>query len=168
MLKVFGEEEVIQSEEYRNVIGNLASGVSVITTEVDGVKYGLTASAVTSLSLEPPMILVCINQNTGTCHAVSESDYFSINILNIEQGELARKFATPNSDKFGGVKISTGKYKQPLLEDALVNLECKVIKEMTGGTHRVFMAEVLHAKVHAEKEPLVYYCGKFGEFNLTI
>lgn len=157
--------ETITSEEFRNAMGHLISGVSVITTHADGVDYGLTASAVSSVSLEPPMLLVCVNQNTGTCHAISKSKSFGVNILHAEQGGVGIQFATPSDDKFRGIQISRGIDNQPLLDDALVSIECRVVEEMTGGTHSVFLAEVQQANITPDKEPLAYYKGKFGDYK---
>lgn len=157
--------EKITSEEFRNVMGHLISGVSVITTHADDVDYGLTASAVTSVSLDPPMLLVCVNQNTGTCHAISKTKSFGVNILHAEQGAVGIQFATPSDDKFRGIQISRGINHQPLLDDALVSIECLVVEEMKGGTHSVFLAEVQQATISQGKEPLAYYKGKFGDYT---
>ncbi|HBZ12030.1 MAG TPA: FCD domain-containing protein [Bacillus bacterium] len=149
---------------FRDVIGHFASGVTIITTKHEGVDYGITASAVTSLSMEPPMLLVCVNQSTGTCHAISKSKVFGVHILHAEQGELALQFARSNTNKFEGVEITYGKLGAPILNDALAHLECRVVKEVTGGTHSVFLAEVVHAGAE-DKHPLAYYRGKFGHFQ---
>lgn len=154
----------ITPEEYRNAIGHLVSGVSVISTEVEGKKYGLTASAVTSLALEPPMLVVCINKSTGSAHAIKESKKFGVNILSLDQAHLARQFATPNIDKFADVKLDERNSEVPLLKGAHVNLECEVESISEGGTHYIFIANVLNAQINEESEPLVYYRGKFGEY----
>ncbi|WP_144462129.1 flavin reductase [Siminovitchia fortis] len=149
---------------FRDVIGHFASGVTIVTTANEGRNFGITASAVTSLSMEPPMLLVCVNQNTGTCHAISKSKFFGVHILHEDQGELALQFARPNTNKFKGVDITYGKLGAPILREALAHLECRVVKEVTGGTHSVFLAEVVNAGVE-DKNPLAYYRGKFGHFQ---
>ncbi|CRK84978.1 flavin reductase domain-containing protein [Neobacillus massiliamazoniensis] len=155
---------LVEKEMFRNVIGHFASGVSIITVTNNGVDFGLTASAVSSLSLEPPMLLVCVNQSAGTCHAISAVKTFTVNILKEEQKDLALKFARSNTDKFDGVPFSRGELGNPLLKNTLAQIECQVVEEVTGGTHSVFLAEVL--KAHAsEGNPLVYYRGKFGQFK---
>ncbi|MDQ6597227.1 flavin reductase [Bacillus salipaludis] len=153
-------------ERFRNVIGHFASGVSIITVNHNGVDFGITASAVSSLALEPPMLLVCVNKSTGTCHAISDEGSFTVNILAENQKELALKFARANTDKFNGVSFNYGELENPILTNTLAQLECMVVEEVTGGTHSVFLAEVL--KAHAEEgEPLVYFRGKFGQFLET-
>ena len=100
---------------FRQVIGHFASGVTIITTREQATNYGLTASAVTSLTLEPPMLLVCFNKNTGTQAAISRTRVFAVNILDEGQADLAYKFAKPQSDKFQGVGFSYGSLGVPLL-----------------------------------------------------
>ncbi|MFC7393169.1 flavin reductase [Scopulibacillus cellulosilyticus] len=155
---------LIDSDLFRDVIGHFASGVTVITTRQDETNFGVTASAVTSLSVDPPMLLVCINQKTGTCHAISQSKTFGVNILHEDQGEVALQFARPNTDKFKGIDISYGELGEPLLKESLANLECRVVEEVTGGTHSVFLAEVQNARVE-KGMPLAYFRGKFGHFQ---
>ena len=100
---------------FRQVIGNFASGVTVITTREQDTNYGLTASAVTSLTLEPPMLLVCINKHTATQAVISRTRTFGVNILDQDQAHLAYRFAKPQSDKFQGVDFSYGSLGVPLL-----------------------------------------------------
>ncbi|MED1471013.1 flavin reductase family protein [Bacillus salipaludis] len=154
---------LVDKEKFRNVIGHFASGVSIITANQNGVDFGITASAVSSLSLEPPMLLICVNKSTGTCHAISDEGSFTVNILSENQKELALQFARANTDKFKGVSFNYGELGNPILINTLAQLECRVVEEVTGGTHSVFLAEVV--KAHAEEgEPLVYFRGKFGQF----
>jgi len=149
---------------YRNVIGHFASGVTVITARHEDTDYGLTANAVSSLSLEPPMMLVCINRETGTRNAISHSKVFAVNILREDQGEVAMQFAKPNPDKFRGMSVSYGELREPLLDDVLAHLECRVTEEVTGGTHSVFLAEV-HSARAGEGMPLTFYRGQMGRFE---
>ena len=154
----------MEPQAFRQVIGHFASGVTVITTREQGINYGLTASAVTSLTLEPPMLLVCINQNTGTQAAISRTRVFAVNILDEGQADLAYKFAKAQSDKFQGVEFSYGEFGEPLLAGALAHIECRVAADVKAGTHCVFLAEVEHAKTYVGS-PLTYFRGKFGRFG---
>jgi flavin reductase (DIM6/NTAB) family NADH-FMN oxidoreductase RutF/DNA-binding GntR family transcriptional regulator len=151
---------------FRQVIGHFASGVTIITTRERNTNYGLTASAVTSLTLEPPMLLVCINKNTGTQAAISRTRVFAVNILDEGQADLAYKFAKPQSDKFQGVEFSYGIFGEPLLTGALAHIECRVVADVEAGTHRVFLAEVDNARTYVGS-PLTYFRGKFGRFGQT-
>lgn len=155
---------LVEQDQFKHVIGHFSSGVSIITVRNNGVDFGITASAVSSVSVDPPMLLVCVNKSTGTCHAISAAESFTVNIMNESQKDLALRFARANTDKFSGVAFSYGVLGNPVLEDTLAHLECRVVEEVTGGTHSVFLAEV--QKAHAANgEPLVYYRGKFGQFK---
>ena len=145
----------LDRDVFRNVIGHFASGVTVITTRQEGVDYGMTASAVSSLSMDPPMLLVCINRRNPTQHAISASRAFSVNILTESQAELAERFGRPGKDKFAGLERVYGRYGAPILDQALAYLECRVVEDVTGGTHSVFVAEVLDA-IARDGSPLTY------------
>jgi flavin reductase (DIM6/NTAB) family NADH-FMN oxidoreductase RutF/DNA-binding FadR family transcriptional regulator len=146
---------------FRDVVGRFASGVTVITTHHDGVDFGMTASAMCSLSLEPPMVLVCVNRRAGTRSAVSNSGAFGVNILHEDQADLAVRFATPQHDKFAGIEYARGDLGCPRLDGVLAWLECEVVEDVEGGTHSVFIGRV-HAAEGREGDPLAYFRGQFG------
>src|SRR5215467_204267 len=148
-------------DEFRHVIGHFASGVTVVTTMVDDTPYGTTASAVTSLSLEPPMVLIAMNKESATGASIAQRGSFAINILGEEHGELAVNFARKGGDKFADVELAGGTYTGPLLADALAHVECEVKEQVTAGTHIVFIAEALVASARPGA-PLAYFRGKFG------
>ncbi|HWL26131.1 MAG TPA: flavin reductase family protein [Ureibacillus sp.] len=154
----------IEPQDFRNIIGHFMSGVSVITTTLDDKQYGLTASAVTSLSLEPPMLIVCINQNAGTSHAISQTKQFVVNILREEQGSIAKQFAIPSDDKFKGIEVEKSTTGLPVLADCHVSIECELVEEHIGGTHKIFIGRPTEAIIHEQSEPLAYYRGQFGKF----
>jgi 4-nitrophenol 2-monooxygenase / 4-nitrocatechol 4-monooxygenase, reductase component len=160
------EARSLTSDEFREVISHFASGVTVITALHDGRPYGTTASAVTSLSLEPPMLLVCMNKASETGRAVAQSKHFGVNILGADQVDLAERFAQKGGDKFAGVPVSSGKWDEPLFDEALATLECRVAEETTGGTHYVFLAEVESGAARGGA-PLAYFKGEFGRLELT-
>lgn len=153
----------VDGELFRAVVGHFASGVAVITSRDEGVDYGATVSAVSSVSLDPPTMLVCLNTRMGTQVATQRSGAFAVNVLSDGQGDLARRFATPSSDKFNGVRIQRGVLGLPLIEGALAHLECRVREEMSGGTHRIFIGGV-HAAHARTGRPLSYFRGTFGRF----
>ncbi|MGH3341472.1 MAG: flavin reductase [Carbonactinosporaceae bacterium] len=155
---------IVDREMFRHVIGHFPSGVTVVTTAEGGRRHGMTASAVTSLSLDPPMVLACLNTRTRTQEAVSRTGHFGINILGEDHGLVADRFAAPHRDKFDHLEVSEGPLGSPLLHDALARLECRVTKEVPGGSHRVFFAEVVHAEA-VEGRPLAYFRGGFGRFE---
>lgn len=148
---------------FRDVVGHFASGVTVITTSHEQRRHGVTASAVSSLSMDPPMLLVCLNRQRAANEAVRASGVFAVNILSEEQGELATQFATSHPDKFRNVRLATGALDVPLLVDALAVLECTVREQVDIATHTVFFAEVRAAQ-SSPGSPLTYFRGKFGRF----
>jgi flavin reductase (DIM6/NTAB) family NADH-FMN oxidoreductase RutF/DNA-binding GntR family transcriptional regulator len=151
---------------FRRVISNFMSGVVVITTTHDGVPYGMTVSAVSSLSLDPPMLLVCLNASSATQEAVHAAGRFAVNILAEHQGHVAERFARPGTDdKFVGLTVRDGRTGVPVLPGALATVECRVVEVVSGGTHRVFLGEAVHAEA-TEGSPLAYFRGRFGKFEL--
>lgn len=156
----------VDPREFRHVVGHLASGVTVVTTQHDGVRYGMTASSVTSLSADPPMMLACLNNSVPTAGAVSRAGRYTVNILGEGGGELAYRFAVPSDDKFAGVDTRPGLLGLPLISDALAHIECEVVEEVVGGTHTIFLGRVLAAEV-GDGSPLTYFQGGFGRFEFA-
>ena len=144
---------------FRRVVGNFASGVVVITTSVDGRRFGATVSAVTSLSLDPPMMLACLHAGSSTQEAVLRRGAFAVNVLAEGQTALAGLFARPSApgaDKFDGVPVHDGHTGVPVLDGTLAVIECSVQSTrdgrhapgvpLAGGArrgHRGFPARVL-------------------------
>jgi flavin reductase (DIM6/NTAB) family NADH-FMN oxidoreductase RutF/DNA-binding GntR family transcriptional regulator len=157
---------LVDQGAFRDVIGRFASGVTVITTRSDGQDFGTTASAVSSLSMEPPMLLVCLSRTSETHEAIARAGCFGVNILGDGQAELAYAFAKKAPDKFGDMELVRGGDGVPLIPGAVAHLVCRVRETATGGTHTVFMGEVHHAAA-TDAEPLTYYRGRFGRFEDT-
>jgi len=154
----------VDSGLFRHVVGHLASGVTIVTTRVDGHDHGMTASSVTSLSMEPPMMLACINNAVPTASAIERSGRFTINVLGRSHGDLAYQFASPRPDKFAGVPIDRGSGGVPVLADAIASLECEVTEQVIGGSHSVFLGHVISATAR-DGDPLTYFRGGFGRFE---
>ncbi len=169
-MSVSGHEQLADmrrpsSEEFRAVIGRFASGVTVITAN-DGEPKGTTASAFTSLSLDPPMVLICLHRESATGEAVDQARRFAVNILAEGQASEAMNFAGKQPDKFTGIDFTLGPGGEPLLAGALATLECRVAEVATGGTHLVFFGEVERATAH-DGSPLAYFQGRFGRLELA-
>jgi flavin reductase (DIM6/NTAB) family NADH-FMN oxidoreductase RutF len=120
---------------FRGVIGNFMRGVVVITTEHGGVRHGATVSAVPSLPLDPPMLLVCLNAASATQEAVRASGRFAVNILAEHQGHVAERFARPGSaDTFAGLEARSGRTGAPLLPDVLATVGCRRSRASAGSS----------------------------------
>ena len=159
---------VADPQIFRHVVGHLTSGVCVVTTSEGGVPHGMTASSVTSLSMDPPMMLVCIHTEAPMAKSVSRTGRFAINVLSDQGAALAHQFATPSEDKFRSVRTSEGLAGLPLLDDALAHLECEVVEEVVGGSHKIFLGRVLRARAASAGEPLAYFRGSFGRFQFAV
>ena len=159
---------VISSDDFRTACGLWASGVSIVTTvDADGKPFGLTMNAVTSLSLDPPMFLVCVDSGSDTLKAMLDSGVFCVNVLTQAQQELSNRFAKKGDDKFSGVGYVAGRTGAPILANTLLSVECSVSDVLAGGDHQIFCGEVksVFANDSAEAEPLLYYRGRYGSVN---
>jgi flavin reductase (DIM6/NTAB) family NADH-FMN oxidoreductase RutF len=148
------------AERVRSVHRSFPTGVTVVTTCVRGVPYGLVVNAFSSISLTPPLVLVCVAQTTSTYPRLFDSDHLAINILAHDQADVAMRFAGSGGDKFSGFDWRAGEYGAPLLVGASAALEVKVETRLPAYTHTVFIGRVLAANRH-DRTPLVYLGGKF-------
>lgn len=155
----------ITKEEFRAALGRFASGVTVVTTKNDSGKlFGITVSAFCSVSLEPPLILVCIEKRAGSHHAFQESKAFVVNILREDQQSVSNHFASHLEDKFANVEYDTGIENLPVLRNCLANLECRLHDSHESGDHTIFIGQIEKAAVN-EENPLIYWHGKYREIR---
>ena len=157
---------MIDESEFRRVIGHFATGVAVVTTcREDGSAAGLTVSAVASVSLDPTLVLVCVDRVSDTHAWMERAGYFAANVLEEGRGEtLARRFAGGGAEeKFRGVAWHPERTGAPVLDDALAWLDCRITAALPGGDHTIFVGEVLSADAR-EGTPLLYYRGGYGRF----
>lgn len=155
----------INELDFRKSVGTFASGVTVITTrDTHGNPKGLTANAFTSVSLHPPLVLVCVDRESDTYAALQRSAaVFAVNILAEQQQEIAQRFASKaGSEKFVGVECRREKTGAPVLEGILGFMECKVVERFDGGDHRIIVGEVQNFGLGHATNPLLFYRGKYG------
>ncbi len=152
----------IDKDQFRATLGRFASGITVVTARgADGRDHGMTVSAFSSLSLDPPLVLVCIARNASVFPHVAAAAHVGINILASGQEALSRRFASRDGDRFDGVGYRHGHTGVPVLDDALASLEVRVTAQHDGGDHVIVIGEVEHATVR-EGHPLVYYRGGYA------
>lgn len=152
----------ISSDEFRAALSRFASGVTVVTTkDAEGKPHGITVSAFCSLSLDPPLVLICIEKSAGSHNAFTESGFFVVNILSEEQIAHSNQFAAPIPDKFNGIKYQTGLEGVPVLENALANLECKLVNSHENGDHTIFVGQVEKTTLSENGKPLLYFHGNY-------
>jgi 4-nitrophenol 2-monooxygenase / 4-nitrocatechol 4-monooxygenase, reductase component len=150
--------------DFKRAVSFMPSGVTVITTTDVARDYGMTASSVTSLSADPPLMVACLRSDIPTARAVDQSGYYVVNILGEDQADLAYQFSRPGPDKFTGVATCRTEAGVAVLEDALVSIVCRVVARASGGTHTMFSGEVL-AVANKGGKPLAYFRGGFGHFT---
>lgn len=151
----------IDKSELRRVIGHFATGVTVITTrDAEGKHYGLTANAVTSLSLVPPLLLICVDKAVDCFHCFEQSKTFTVNILSEQQEAISRRFATKGIEKFDGIGYHAGSNGCAILEDGVAYLECTVVNTVDGGDHVIHFGQVENADA-AEIPPLLFFRGGY-------
>lgn len=155
----------IDKQEFRRVLGHFAAGVTIVTTVgEDGKPYGLTATAFTSVSLEPPLVLVCVDKRSESHPHFHASGVFAVNFLAVDHEHLSRRFAVSGGEKFGDLAVRTGTTGAPVLVEALGHLECRTVEVVEGGDHTIFLGEVQAADAR-EGEPLVYFRGAYRKIT---
>ncbi len=151
---------MIDPELLKAVLRQWTSGTTLVTAQYAGVPHGMTVTSFTSVSLDPPLILVCLKQKTRTHGMVATSGAFAVSVLADDQDELSVRFASRDAEvgeRFEGLGYRTGVSGAPILEDCLAYFDCLVVSASDHGTHTVFVGKVLDAKVAREARPLIYY-----------
>ena len=151
----------VNPHEFKKALSQFASGVTVVTTMYQENRIGVTASSFASLSLEPPLVLVCFGKSLFTHKAISEYGAFSVNLLRADQLDWGQRFANMQPqvvDRFAGIDVHTAITGAPLLPGCLAWLDCKIWQIYDGGDHSIFVGEVVAAYATSEQAlPLVYY-----------
>lgn len=153
----------IDDARFKQAMSQFASGVTVVTTEHDGVRYGMTVASFASLSLHPPLVIVCIEKAVKTHDAIAGAGKFGVSILTQSQADISGRFASKKiDDKFEGVDVVTTE-GVPLIKGSLCMLACRVHAQLPGGDHSIFVGEVLEAEVSDAAPPLVYFRSGYRE-----
>lgn len=147
----------IDSAQFRRVLGHFASGITVVTVAHGGNYHGSTVASFSSLSLDPPLVLICLNRRATTHGLIKQAGHFAVNILGEEGEALSRHFASRDPAKFAGVAHHTGRTGAPLLDAAIATLECRLVDQYPGGDHSIFVGEVLTTNTCENARPLVHY-----------
>ena len=156
---------MIDQDEFRSVMGRFASGVTVVTSlDPNGEDEGMTVSAFCSLSLDPPLVLVCVDQSAKMYDSLANSETFIVNILSERQEPLARRFSGPDPNRFDGIGYTRGVSGIAILDDVLGYLECRRIATHVGGDHRIYIGEVEQVSAR-EGRPLLYYRGGYAQLE---
>jgi flavin reductase len=154
----------VPAERFRQALAQWASGVTIVTSRSGDVVHGMTVSAFTSVSLDPPLVLVCADKASSTHGVIAESGSFAAHVLTAGQGELSSLFADKQreAERFVGRAWSEGATGAPILEEALAVLDCKVVAAHDAGDHVIYVGSVEEARLGAG-EPLLYYHGRYRQ-----
>lgn len=151
-------------ERFRRVLGHLPTGVTVITAHGAYGPTGMSVNSVTSLSLEPPLLLVCPARSSSTWPGIRASGRFCVNVMATDQERLCRRFATKGIDRFAGVSWHD-RLPGPGLDDAVAWIDCELVEEHDGGDHTIAVGLVVTSEVADHATPLVFFRGGYGTFS---
>lgn len=158
----------VGSALFRELLGRFATGVAVLTTRTpDGALAGMTASSVSSVSLEPPLLSVCVDLDAEIHQPLFDTGTFVINILADDQEELSRRFAAKGADRFAGVGYRTVGDGLAVLDGVVAHIECRIHHTFPAGDHTIVVGRVVGGNVEEGRRPLIYYRGGYGGMTVT-
>lgn len=155
----------IEKQLFRQVCGKFASGITIVTVlDNTGAPHGMTANSFTSVSMDPPLVLVCVDHRARILEHFHFSYHFAINILSAGQRPLSDRFAGSGYDRFAGVEWKPGETGVPLLPDVLASIECARTNVVTAGDHDILIGEVLHVNFQ-DGDPLLFYGSQYRQLG---
>ena len=156
-----GHLEPVTSDGFRRACGRFATGVSIATVlDASGAPHGLTVSSFTSVSLNPPLILICLGHKVTVIDAFRSAHFFGINVLGDGQQELSQRFARRGADRFDGLTWKAGDSGVPLIPGVLATMECRVYQRFLSGDHDILVGEMVRS--HAvDGDPLIHFAGAY-------
>ncbi len=152
----------VDQAEFRLAMGHFAAGVTVVTSKHEGANAGITVTAFTSLSLEPPLVLVCIDKRARMHERLPVGGSMAVNMLTQDQELVSREFASSKGDPFQQFGHREGASGAPILQDAMCAVECKIVQHLEGGDHTIIVGQVEATHVR-EGKPLLYFRGGYAQ-----
>ncbi len=158
---------MIASEEFKKLLGRWTTGVTIVTTRGGEKIHGMTVSAFSEVSLDPPLVAVCCDESSNTQLLMAKSGVFAVNILARGQEALSNKFASKTDEwrRFDDVSWDTEATGAPILSDTVAALDCRVVATHDVGDHVLYVGEVEAWRVDEAREPLLYQSGSYGRFS---
>lgn len=154
---------------FRKAMGCFPTGVTIVSTlDADGAPVGVTISSFASLSLDPPLVLFCLDDKASCLEAFKRNSHFAINVLRQEQRELSIRFASKLEDKWKGVDYDSSSSGVPMLKGCLANFECSVVDVREGGDHLIFVGRVDRLEYSEAGEPLLYFRGAYAGLGCAV
>jgi 3-hydroxy-9,10-secoandrosta-1,3,5(10)-triene-9,17-dione monooxygenase reductase component len=156
----------VSSDDFKRALGCWATGVTIVTARAGDRVHGMTVSAFTEVSLEPPLVLFCAEKSSNTLPLILEGGVFAVNVLARDQSALSNKFASKKDEwkRFEGLDYDSGPTGAPLLRGATATLDCEVATTHEHGDHVVIVGSVREVR-SSERAPLLYFCGRYGGFG---
>ena len=148
----------------RQIMGRFATGVTVVTTRYGDQISGMTANAVMSLSLDPPLIVVSVDCKSNMHGHLTQGQCYAINVLKHDQEELSRRFAKPGPKDFSDLKLTVAETGAPILADALAYVDCRVVEVASAGDHDMFIGEPVAGETY-NGQPLLFYSGQYAQLE---
>ena len=154
----------LDQDAFRAVLGRFASGVTIVTVlGANGRDYGMTVSAFSSVSLEPPLVMVCIGEEASLKPMIAQATHYGVSILASDQEPLSRRFAA-HGERFDGIGFTRGENGMALIDGALAFMECRIVARHPAGDHTIVIGEVEAASVE-DARPLLYYRGGYAQLE---
>ena len=147
---------------FRDVLGNFATGVTIITASVEGEQVGMSANSFTSVSLDPPLVAFCAAHSSTTYPRIREAGHFCVNVLSEEQADVARLFAVRGVDRFAAISWSASRTGAAIIDGGVAWVDCEIYAEHVAGDHVIVVGRVLACEAHAMRHPLLFFRGGFG------
>ena len=152
----------ISADDFKTALRRWASGVTVVTSQANGHRHGMTVSAFSSVSSDPPLVLVCANRSSKTHEIIETGGVFAVNILAEDQADVSTTFASTSleNSRFDHVQWEDGRAGAPIISGAVASIECEVINAHVEGSHTIYIGRV-NAVTTADKNPLLYFDGDY-------
>jgi flavin reductase (DIM6/NTAB) family NADH-FMN oxidoreductase RutF len=171
-MQISGKSGALTAAQFRRAMGCFATGVTIITLDLDGEVHGMTANAFASVSLDPMLVLVCVDHSTRTHAHLHAKKRFGVNVLCEDQRAISEYYARPersheNAEVEAGARFDRTKQGTPILHGSLAYLECRLHTAQIAGDHTIFIAEVEDVLVN-EGEPLLFFRGKYRRVGTDI
>jgi flavin reductase (DIM6/NTAB) family NADH-FMN oxidoreductase RutF len=155
----------VDEAAFKLAMSHFASGVTIVTTLHEDKPFGMTVASFASLSLRPPLVLICVEKSVKTHEAIIAAGKFGVSVLAAEQAEISSRFASRRDDKFEGIAVTHRSLGVPLIDGSLTTIECRLQDQLPGGDHSIFVGEVIDIQTR-EGVPLVYFRSGYREIRI--
>jgi 3-hydroxy-9,10-secoandrosta-1,3,5(10)-triene-9,17-dione monooxygenase reductase component len=159
---VAGEVQGVDELAFRDVLGQFATGVTIITANDQGEQVGMSANSFTSVSLDPPLVAFCAAHSSTTYPRIRRAGHFCVNVLSEHQADVARLFSVRGIDRFSAIDWRPSPTGAAIIEDSLAWVDCEILAEHVAGDHVIVVGLVVACEAYAMRHPLLYFRGDFG------